>query len=403
MSQARLIIVAGPARSGITALAGALAAALDRPERDGSAALARLDLVAEAARRQAARFTDLGLPPPGPLVTPGMAEALLADLFAGGGDALVLRAAEMLPRAAVLPGLRHLLPLLPDARVILLRRSGLETVCSRLRSLPRMPFASHCLAWSAAMEAGRALLEEAPGQVLAVSQEELLARPGPLADRIAGLCGADAAAAARVLAHLRAHPPERGGLDDGDLPPRLGELGWSTPEKALFLEICGPMMAEAGQPVGTLAEAIRQAPLHLAELARDGAMRLSGLQLLHPPEAPERTLRLRATGAGPAIAVLPAIAPVGRGRLRLRLSGLAANTAGARVRVEAVGTLSRGLLLAEDLALPAGAVVELDRRLYTPPSMMDLVISMIEGHEAGGGLDLHDPLLMAHPETEDGR
>ncbi|TPG60614.1 hypothetical protein EAH89_04475 [Roseomonas nepalensis] len=400
MGEARLVVVAGPARSGIAALAGAVAAALERPERDGSAALARLHLVAEAARQGAARFADLGLAPPGPLVTPGMAEALLADLFAGAGDTLVLRAAETLPRAAVLPGLRHLLPLLPDARVLLLQRHALETVCSRLRSLPRMPFAAHCLAWSAAMAAGRALAEEAPGQVLAVGQEEMLTRPGPLSDRLGAFLGLDAAASVRVLAHLRAHRPAGSGLDEGDGPPGLERLGWSTPEKALFLDLCGPAMAEAGQSVGSLAEAVRRAPLHLAELARDGALRLSGLRLQHPPEAPPGTLRLRAAGAGPAIAVFPAIAPAGRNRLRLRLSGLAANGAGARARVEAVGTLSRGLLLAEDVALPAGGVAELDRALYNPPTMMDLVISMIEGHEAGGGLDLHDPVLVRGPGRE---
>ena len=395
MIPAPLLVVAGPSRSGIAALAGALSRALGWPQRDGSADLARLMLVADAARRQGARFTDIGWSPPPRLISAGMAEALLTDLLAGAGAGLVLRGADVLPDAAVLPGLAHLLPLLPAARVVLLRRHAAETVSSRLRALPRMPFAAHCLAWATAMEAGQELFRSAPGQVMWLAQEEMLARPERIVAELAAFCGLGEAASGVVLAHLRGQRPGRSGLDAGAPRPTLAELGWSTPEKAMFLDICGPAMAAAGQPVEALADAVRRAPLHLEELARDGALRLVGMDMSRPDEEPAGTLRLRARGKGAAFAVLPAIAPAGRDALRLRISALAANAPACLARIEVVGSLSRALLLARDLPLPACAMVEIDHSLYTPPDMIDVVISMVEGHAAGSGLDLQDAVLSA--------
>lgn len=397
MAHPPLLVVTGPSRTGITALAGAAAAALGWPGKDGSADLARLSLVAEAAGQQAGRFAAIGWAPPPRFISAGMAEALLADLFAGGVAALVLRAAEVLPEPAVLPGLRHLLPLLPDARVVVMRRDAVETMASRLRALPRMPFACHCLALAAAMEAGEDLLQEAPGQVMAVGQEEMLARPEAVVDRLTGFCGLDPFTAGRLLERLRADRPERSGLDDVASPLPFAQMGWSTPEKALFLELLGPAMVRAGQRPQSLAESLRRAPLHLAELVRDGAPRLQGAGISDPPEEPEGTVRLSASGTAPAIAVFPAIAPAGRELLRLRMRGLQANGPSFRVRLELVGTLGREVLLAWEGDLPAGRVAEVERELFAPPAMVDLVISLVGGHEEGGGLDLQDAVLVARP------
>ncbi|MBI0534676.1 hypothetical protein D9599_03715 [Roseomonas sp. KE2513] len=403
MAHPPLLVVTGPSRSGITALADAAAAALGWPHKDGSADLARISLVAGAARRQARRFAAVGWAPPPRLISAGMAEALLADLFAGGMAALVLRAAEVLPEPAVMPGLRHLLPLLPEARVILMRRDAVETMGSRLRSLPRMPFASHCLALAAAMEAGEDLLRAAPGQVMPVGREELRARPEHVVDRLASFCGLDPFTAGRLLAQLRTHRPAASGLDDTAFPLSLAEMGWSTPEKALFLEICGPAMARAGQPPEPLAESLRRAPLRLGELARDGALRLHGLEFSDPPEEPEGTVRLSAAGAGPAIALFPTIAPAGRRLLRLRMRGLRANAPAFRLRLELVGTLSREVLLVWEGDLPAGKVAEIEREVFAIPAMVDLVISLVGGHEEGSGLDIQDAMLMARQGPPQGR
>lgn len=391
-----LLIVAGPARSGIAALAGALAAALGWPLREASAGLARIALVAEAARRQATRCAALGLPPPAPLLTPAMAEALLAGLLEGAQAGLVLQAAETLPDPAVLPGLGHVLPLLPQAKLVLLRRDAADTVASRLRALPPMPFVTHCLAWAQAMEAAQALLDAAPAQAQAVTQEAMLEQPEAVVERLSGFCGLEAEAARRALRHLREEWPNRTGLAPAARRSCLSEMGWSTPEKVLFLEVCGPAMRQAGQPVDNLAAALRREVLHLGEVAQTGGLRVAGLLVSLPPEGGENGMRLEvAVREGRAIAVFPAVAPAGRTHLTLRLQGLAANGAGCRVRVELVGTLSRELLLAEEAALPAGGQMEIRRRFARLPAMIDLVISLPPGHEEGWGLDVQEATFAA--------
>ncbi|RVT90593.1 hypothetical protein EOD42_23460 [Rhodovarius crocodyli] len=387
----RILFVVGPARSGVTAMSGALSHALRWPQRDVSAELARVSLVADAARRQAARLAEIGEPPPpGGLLSERMAQALLADILQGcDGPGIVLRAAEILPEPAVLTGLRRLLPFLPSARAVIMRRGAVENVAGRLRARPRMGFAAHCMSWAAATLAGEALVQAAPAACLPVEFAAVLTDPGMALAGIARFCGLAPATATLAAGWLRDFRPAGTGLDPVTRAPGLAGMGWSTPEKMMFLDLCGPAMAATGQSPEKPAAALLGTPLHLGEMARDGRLRVVGMEAMLPPERAEGTVRLRATGAAGAVAHFPLMAPAGRDRFEAVFTGLAANGADFGLRLEIVSSLSRQVLLAREWGLPAGGHAGIRQDLMNLPAMVDVILSFGPRQEYEGcGLDM---------------
>jgi hypothetical protein len=387
----RILFVVGPARSGVTAMSGALSHALRWPQRDVSAELARVCLVAEAARRQAARLAEIGEPPPpGGLLSERMAQALLADVIQGcDGPGVVLRAVDVLPEPAILPGLRLLLPFLPSARAVIMRRGAVENVASRLRARPRMAFAAHCMSWAAATLAGEALIQAVPAACMPVEWEALLADPGLVLSGLARFCDLVPGVATLAAGWLRDHRPAGTGFDPGAPSPGLAGMGWSTPEKMMFLDLCGPAMAAMGHPPGKPAAALLGAPLHFGEMARDGRLRLTGLEAMLPPERAEQTVRLRTTGAADAVAHFPLVAPAGRSRFEAQFAGLAGNDADFSVRLEIVASLSRQVLLAREWVLPAGRQADIHHDMVDLPGMVDVIVSVGPGQGGDGrGVDM---------------
>lgn len=388
--QEPVLFIAGPARSGITAMAGACAAALGGPQRDVSADLARAALLGGVDAAAARRFAEMGRAAPAAWLSPRLVQAVLEDFVVPGRGREVLRAAEWLPEAAILPGLRRILPHLPRARVILLHRDGVATLASRLRANNRLHFVQHCLSWATAMEAGASLLAAYPKQVMRLDHRDLLAAPAETLKRLGAFAGFDAAAVERMRGTLASTWPERSGMDPGQPGPGLADVGWSTPEKQLFIEICGEAMRTAGYAIEDAAALVRRAPLRLAEMAAGGRFRVQGVAPAWPVTEPDGTLRLTATTDGTAIAVCHGIALAGRQRLTGRLRALPRNAPGFRVRLDVLGTLSREPVLSETFELPAGTSTDLDRRLRQIPEMIDMVVSVASGQAIGQGLDLCD-------------
>ncbi|PZW43070.1 sulfotransferase family protein [Humitalea rosea] len=383
--QSPVLLIAGPARSGLTSLAAAFAAALGMPQRDATAELARVALVADAGQRQARRYAELGLPAPA-TISPALAQALLDDLLAGAapGGGQLLRAAEWLPEAAILPALRVVLPHLPQARVVLLHRNGVDTIASRMRARPGMDFVQHCLSWAGAMEAAEALAAACPAQVTLLGLEEVLAHPDAALGRVAAFLGLGMPLRDRLRAELGRGALGRDGLDPAAAGPGLTEIAWSTPEKELFVALCGGAMQIGGYALGDAAARLRRAPLRLAEMTEAGMLRSEGLAASWPDR---ETLRLNCTGTGPAILVCAGIAPAGRMRLTGRLRG---HAAGLALRLDVVGTLSRQMVMSRDFALSGSESADLDVTFSAVPEMIDLVVSVVPPHEAPMGADLCD-------------
>ena len=383
--QSPVLVIAGPARSGIASLAAGFAAALGMPERDATADLARVALVADAGLRQGRRFAELGLPAPA-TISPTLAQALLSDLLAGAapGGAQILRAAEWLPEAAILPALRLMLPHLPQARVVLLHRDGVDTIASRMRARPGMDFVQHCLSWAGAMEAAEALATACPTQVTMLGLEEMRDQPDAALGRVAAFLGLGAPLRDRLREELGRGIRGREGLDPAAPGPGLAAIAWSTPEKDLFMALCGGAMGIGGYPLGEATAHLRRAPLRLAEMTEAGMLRAEGLAASWPDRA---TLRLACTGAGPAILVCGGIAPAGRRRLTGRLRGQGSPIV---LRLDLVGTLTRQMVLSQDFALSGTETADLDVTFSEVPEMVDLIVSVVSPHEAFMGADLCD-------------
>ncbi len=388
--QEPVLFVAGPARSGITAMAEACALALGVPQRDVSADLARVALLGGVDAAAARRFAEIGQAAPAAWLSPRLVQAVLEDFVVPGRGREVLRAAEWLPEAAILPGLRRILPHLPRAKVILLHRDGVAAVSSRLRAKNRLHFVQHCLSWASAMEAGASLHAAYPKQVMRLAHRDILATPEASLKRLSAFAGWDAAAAERMRGYLASTWPERSGIDPGLPGPGLADVAWSTPEKQLFVEICGDAMRAAGYSIDDAAALVRRAPLSLADLAASGRFRVQGIAPAWPATEPDGTLRLTATTDGTAIAVCHGVAPAGRQHLTGRLRALPRNAPGFRVRLDVLGTLTREPVLSETFELPAGTSTDLDRRLRHMPEMIDMVVSVASGQAIGQGLDLCD-------------
>ncbi|WP_431283400.1 sulfotransferase [Humitalea sp. 24SJ18S-53] len=391
MIDAPVLFVVGPARSGITVLAEALGVGV--PQRDVLAELARIAALAAAGGNAARRAAAIGRPTPPSGLTPRVTRALLEDLLGPERGKQVLRAAEWLPEAGIMPGLRFILPQLPKARVVILHRDGVQTVNSRLRTEPRLDFVQHCLSWTAAMEAGVALRAACPSQVIVLGHRALLNTPAESLAKLGAFARFDDAVAARIQQHLLKAWPERSGMDPATAGPGLADVAWSTPEKLLFLDICGDAMRKAGYGVGDAAALLRRAPLRVSDLAASGRLRLEGIEPDWPRTEAEGTLRLSATTGGAAIAVWHGIALAGRRRLTGRLRALPQNAPGFRMQIDVLGTLTRQLVMTEAFDLAAGASINLGHRLRDVPEMVDLVVSVAAGQAVGQGVDLCDVTL----------
>ena len=171
-------------------------------------------------------------------VTMGM-RSVYANLHLGGSFV------DKTPGTEMLESLHMIVAVWPDARVVFVRRRGLENVESRRRKFPEQEFAGHCRDWSNAMLAWHELKGAIPeSQRLEIDQHDIVVDRAATTERLAGFLGFEAPQRQALHDFFATETPELTSADWQALA--LDELSWSDDERAQFLEICGPAMTAFG-------------------------------------------------------------------------------------------------------------------------------------------------------------
>ena len=139
----------------------------------------------------------------------------------------------------------YLLRTWPNAKFIFVRRRAFENVRSRMRKFAGYPFGTHCLYWTACMEAWRSVRDSLAGRALELDQHFIARHPEDAARAIGtllALSGSEVLELSRVLAR---HRPEQTGADVLNLCDAAA-MDWSAEQWATFDRICAPAMTAYG-------------------------------------------------------------------------------------------------------------------------------------------------------------
>lgn len=138
----------------------------------------------------------------------------------------------------------------PDARVVIARRTGIETVMSHMAKFDR-DFDRVCRLWARAMKdivALRNRPRSLVGRVLEQDQFDLSNDTEASAVRIAGHVGQPGMAGA-LAAFFRDRRVQKSSRHAWDRRLTLAETPWPDEQKAIFVRECGPMMETFGYPM----------------------------------------------------------------------------------------------------------------------------------------------------------
>ena len=143
-------------------------------------------------------------------------------------------------------GIPVLLEAFPSAKIIIARRTGLETVSSIVKKFS-VPFDHACMIWNVAARETIQIRQLNIG-VLEVDQFDMTNNPTSTGQRITSFLGhpEKATAMAQFFAGTRTDQ-----LSNHDWTRRvtLNDTGWTDSDKEKFVSICGPMMRAFGYPM----------------------------------------------------------------------------------------------------------------------------------------------------------
>lgn len=160
-----------------------------------------------------------------------------ADTYGDGGFADKTPSDEAIYGVSVIPAI------FPDARIIMTRRSGVEVVESYRKKFSA-GFRDACENWVRVMNGiKRARTMSIP--ILEVDQFDFTNDTATVATRIAEYLGRPDRAAALAL-FLATSREDKLSSHDWSRRMTLADAPWSDEEKAMFRDICGPMMATFG-------------------------------------------------------------------------------------------------------------------------------------------------------------
>jgi hypothetical protein len=145
------------------------------------------------------------------------------------------------PGVPMIAATPFILECFPSAKVIYLRRNGISNVLSRMAKFGGS-FDSHCADWAAALNEWAKIRQSLP-HYLELQQEEMLAEPEMIADRVARYLEIPEMAQ-RIGHSLQSGSRERTGAGLG--AATLSQSGWSSGQIDRFQRICGPTMAAFG-------------------------------------------------------------------------------------------------------------------------------------------------------------
>ncbi len=242
------VFIIGAARSGTSALFEAVSGVLGLPGYGESHVLPAFQRMVHSLRQ----YVEAVAPDAPDILLRQLMAAPVEHALAGfardfyraayGGDSFV----DKTPTGEAVHGALLIEQLFPAARLIVARRTGIETVQSH-----RLKFASGleaaCHAWVDAMS-GLLLARGQCRRMIEIDQFDMANAPAATGARLADFlgCPAQAEGFAAVFAQTRI---ERSSSHDWSRRQTLADTGWTAGEQAAFRTICGPMMREFGYPM----------------------------------------------------------------------------------------------------------------------------------------------------------
>lgn len=144
----------------------------------------------------------------------------------------------------------HAMPILasayPRARIVFVRRNGIDVVRSRLRTHQEMAFEESCRDWATIMLGWMSLRDHLEGRAVEVEQRDVAVAPEEVARSLGAFLDFDDDQTAGIARAFATRHPGRTSTRDPQERPALGDTSWSAEQRAAFRTICGGAMTLFG-------------------------------------------------------------------------------------------------------------------------------------------------------------
>ncbi|MBY0330142.1 MAG: sulfotransferase [Acetobacteraceae bacterium] len=241
------VFVLGPARSGTSITYTCMRRVFRLPGRGESHVMPAFQDMIDAFHRYKAKkrpkgniaFLSLD-----PARVEAHVHAFVREFYAGlyPGGAFI----DKTPGPRAIHGIPVIRAIFPDARVVITKRGGIETVDSFRRKF-NMPVGAASKTWTACM---RAILwaQENCEDVHVVEQFDMANRTDEVAAALCAYLG-QPEKTPQVARFLRENEKQASSSHDRSRPLTLGDGAWSAEEKDVFLRVSGDMMQRLSYPI----------------------------------------------------------------------------------------------------------------------------------------------------------
>lgn len=244
------VFVVGSPRSGTTIVGDSLRKTLNAEEGFGESHLLPL---AAAVTRTVAEYHESS----GAAKLPGMmlhhvnphllGEQMLSvikrqynNLF---GQGCIL---DKTPGGEMIRSLPHIQRLWPEARIIFVKRRGIENVASRLKKFPDVDFETHCAQWKNCMNGWDWVKDKLPHRI-EVDQYDVQTQPVAVAQVLGEFLSLTPAQRVQLERHFSVDAPEKTRVSVGNAKTlSMDTIQWSEAQKAFFIEHCATHLQKWG-------------------------------------------------------------------------------------------------------------------------------------------------------------
>ena len=241
------VFVLGPARSGTSITYACMRRVFRLPGRGESHVMPAFQAMLDAfydykgRKKTTGNFAFQSLDP-AQLETHlhGFVRGFYAGLYPHGGFV------DKTPGAPAIRGIPLIRAVFPDARILITKRGGVETVTSHRRKFDSSIVAA-CRAWTACMDA--ILWAEANCKdVQVIEQHDMTNRPDVVAEAICTHLG-QPRRARQVARFLQENEKQRSSTHDASRALTLADVPWTAEDKETFARLCGDMMRRLDYPM----------------------------------------------------------------------------------------------------------------------------------------------------------
>lgn len=162
------------------------------------------------------------------------------EIFPGG------RFVDKTPGAEAIAGVPLIRECFPAARIIVMRRSGIEVVQSHVKKFSAGVEES-CRAWAASMQAIRQI-QRTNSDILELEQRDLANAPGAVSAQVAAYLD-HSEKMGELGAFFEANKTDSVSEHAWGTRLLLADVPWTDQERATFQEVCGAHMEEFGYPM----------------------------------------------------------------------------------------------------------------------------------------------------------